>query len=109
MDNIKKIQILDKFSKKLKTYDWETNNGHYFTYENDKLRFRLSNYELHIEYVEIDGKNQTGFKFSLSDYEEIHKIYMDMCDDALDNALEEVLNAEPDIKRELGLEELLDE
>ena len=108
MNNVKKTQILEKFVSRLSEYDWTTTNGTDFNYQNDKLRFRLSSYSLSIDYIESDGKKQTGFQFGSSEYKGIRQLYMNMCDDALENALEEILNAEPDIKRELGLEELLD-
>lgn len=108
MDNIKKAQILDKFMVRLAQYTWSTSDGSNFNYENDVLRFSLSSYALHINYKNTTDKSQTGFQFSTNDYKGILQLYMSMREDALEDVFNEILNAEPDIKRELGLEELLD-
>lgn len=109
MDNIKKVQILEKFINKLSKYDWSTSDGSNFNYKNDKLVFRLSNYSLNIDYIDKDDRKQTGFQFNIGEYKGLRQLYMNMCEEALEDALAEILKAEPDIKRELGLEDLLNE
>ena len=110
MDEVKKVKIFEKFIEKLSKYDWETSNGTSFNYETDNLKFNFSNYTLNIDYKSDDKKKskQSGFSFNTGTNKSLNRLYMDLCENSLEDALETIMDADPSIRRELGLDNLLE-
>jgi hypothetical protein len=110
MDSVKRVQIFEKFITKMRTYDWKTHDGSNFNCETDKLRFRFNSYNLTIDFKDADENSKhKGFNFSTSNNNQLMAFYHQLTEESLDDALLKVLDDNPDIKRELGLEDLLDE
>lgn len=107
MNSVRQLQIFEKFIEKARTYNWTTRDGRHYNYENEHLQFDLSNYSLRITYKNVSDGNDSGYEFSTDSNHSLKMFYSELCSNRLSTCLNKIADSEPEIKRELGLEDLL--
>ncbi len=113
MDEAKRAQILEKFIDKLPSYDWTSDGSTSFIYEKGKTYLHLTRDRLSIqnEYNTGNGANTRvrTYDFDTSSNKKLGELYLELEHKSKLELTDFILEFEPSIKREVGIEDLLNE